>query len=82
LELIDSLKNPYYWMWGVNRWLSVRFNLLSALVIGVTGLVVLLTPGIDASLAGFALTFAYNVTGDVRKQSIHSCFQLLNIMAI
>jgi len=52
-------------MWGVNRWLSVRFNLLSSLIIGITGLVVLLTPGIDASLAGFALAFASNVTNDI-----------------
>lgn len=52
--------------WGVNRWLSVRFNLTSAAVVGITGVVVLLTPGIDAALAGFALAFVSNVTGDVR----------------
>lgn len=53
-------------MWGVNRWLSVRFNLLSSAVVGVTGVVVLLTPAIDASLAGFALAFASTVTNNVR----------------
>lgn len=50
----------------VNRWLSARFNLLSAAVLGVTGFVALLTPSIDASLAGFALAFASSITGDVR----------------
>lgn len=49
----------------VNRWLSVRFNLLSSAVVGVTGVVVLMTPSIDAALAGFALAFASNITNDV-----------------
>ncbi|KAG6899520.1 hypothetical protein C0995_005779, partial [Termitomyces sp. Mi166 len=62
---VDTNANPYYWMWGVNRWLSMRFNLLSCGVIGVTGLVSLLTPGISASLAGFALTFASTITNDL-----------------
>lgn len=50
----------------VNRWLSMRFNLLSSVVVGVTGLIVLVTKRVDASLAGFALAFATNVTNDVR----------------
>ena len=49
----------------MNRWLSVRFNLLSAVVVGVTGLVCLLTPSISASTAGFALAFASTITGDL-----------------
>lgn len=43
----------------------MRFNLTSAAIVGITGVVVLLTPGIDASLAGFALAFVSSVTGDV-----------------
>lgn len=58
--------------WGVNRWLSVRFNLTSAAVVGITGVVVLLTPGIDAALAGFALAFVSNVTGDVRRFDLYN----------
>ena len=49
----------------VNRWLSVRFNLLSAGIIGATGLACLITPGITASLAGFALAFASTITNDL-----------------
>ena len=49
----------------VNRWLSVRFNLLSAVAIGVAGLVCLLTPSISASTAGFALAFASTITNDL-----------------
>ncbi|KAG6854494.1 hypothetical protein C0991_006096 [Blastosporella zonata] len=62
---VDTNANPYYWMWGVNRWLSMRFNLLSCGVIGATGLVCLITPGMSAPLAGFALTFASTITNDL-----------------
>lgn len=51
--------------YSVNRWLSTRFNLLSAIVIGVVGLISVMT-FMDASLAGFALTFASTITNDVR----------------
>ena len=49
----------------VNRWLSVRFNLLSAVIIGVTGLVCFVTPSISASTAGFALAFASTISNDL-----------------
>ncbi|KAF8178248.1 multidrug resistance-associated ABC transporter [Pholiota molesta] len=65
LRCVDTNANPYYWMWGVNRWLSVRFNLLSAGIVGATGLVCLITPSISASMAGFALAFASTITGDL-----------------
>jgi len=48
-----------------NRWLSVRFNLLSSAIVGLTGLAAILTPRIEAALAGFALAFASTVTMDV-----------------
>lgn len=62
IRCVDTNANPYYWMWGVNRWLSTRFNLLSCALIGLTGFVAVLSPSISAALAGFALTFASNVT--------------------
>ncbi|TFK22034.1 multidrug resistance-associated ABC transporter [Coprinopsis marcescibilis] len=65
LRCVDTNTNPYYWMWGVNRWLSIRFNLLSGLVVAGTGLVCLVNPSINASLAGFALAFASTVTHDL-----------------
>ncbi|KAF8888647.1 P-loop containing nucleoside triphosphate hydrolase protein [Infundibulicybe gibba] len=65
LRCVDTNSNPYYWMWGVNRWLSARFRLLSSLTLGATALVALLTPGISASLAGFALAFASTINGDL-----------------
>ena len=66
LSCVDTNTNPYYWLWGVNRWISTRFNLLSSGLIGLTGVVALLNPRVDASLAGFTLAFASSVTNDVR----------------
>ncbi|KAG7448558.1 multidrug resistance-associated ABC transporter [Guyanagaster necrorhizus] len=65
LRCVDTNCNPYYWMWGVNRWLSIRFNLLSCAITGVTAAVTVLTPRIDASLAGFTLAFASSITNDL-----------------
>ena len=50
---------------SVNRWLSTRFDLLSSAVVGITAVVALMNPRIDASLAGFTLAFASTVTNDV-----------------
>lgn len=65
LRCVDTNMNPYFWMWSVNRWLSARFNLLSSVVVGITGVTTMLTPGVDAALAGFALAFASTITGDL-----------------
>ncbi|PPR02009.1 hypothetical protein CVT24_011132 [Panaeolus cyanescens] len=65
LRCVDTNSNPYYWMWGVNRWLSIRFNLLSSGIVGATGVACLITPSISASAAGFALAFASTITNDL-----------------
>ena len=49
----------------MNRWLSVRFNVLSAVIVGMTGLVSVLSSRIDAALAGFMLAFASNISNDI-----------------
>jgi hypothetical protein len=60
----------------VNRWLSSRFNLLSSAIIGVVGLISVLTR-IDASLAGFALAFASTITRDVSNTYSAVLFYIL-----
>lgn len=65
LRCVDMNTNPYYWMWGVNRWLSIRFNLLSAGIVGAIAVVALMSPSTSASFAGFALAFASTVTYDL-----------------
>ncbi|KAL7336764.1 P-loop containing nucleoside triphosphate hydrolase protein [Rhodotorula toruloides] len=56
----------YWYLWGTNRWLSMRFSLLSATVVALTGYV-LISAGdkVDAALAGFTLTFALNISNDI-----------------
>ncbi|KAF9479792.1 multidrug resistance-associated ABC transporter [Pholiota conissans] len=65
LRAVDTNTNPFYWMWGVNRWLNVRFNMLSAFLVGVTGFVCLVSPNVSASLTGFALTFVMTINQDL-----------------
>jgi ABC-type multidrug transport system fused ATPase/permease subunit len=62
LRCVDTNTSPNYWQWAVNRWLSARFDLLSATTVGVTGLIAVSTPTISAALAGFALSFAGGMT--------------------
>ncbi|KAJ7131700.1 multidrug resistance-associated ABC transporter [Mycena crocata] len=65
LAMVDTNSNPYYWMWGCNRWLSIRFNILSTVIMGAIALLAVLNGNISASLAGFALAFANTITGDL-----------------
>jgi hypothetical protein len=57
-------------LYTVNRWLSIRFNLFSAIIVGVAAFGIILTPTIDAALAGFILAFASTVTNDVSVASV------------
>ncbi|KAG8693030.1 hypothetical protein FRC09_010790, partial [Ceratobasidium sp. 395] len=52
LRCVDTNASPYYGMWSVNRWLSVRFNLLSAGVVALTAVVVLVDKNVTAAFAG------------------------------
>lgn len=62
LERCSTNVTFYWYLWSVNRWLSIRFALLSAVVVALTGYVILLAGDkIDAALAGFALTFSLNI---------------------
>ncbi|KAJ3746747.1 multidrug resistance-associated ABC transporter [Lentinula detonsa] len=65
LRCLDTNANPYYWMWGVNRWLSIRFNVLSSCVLGAIACIAVWNPAISASLAGFSIAFANTVTNDL-----------------
>ncbi|KAJ7104459.1 multidrug resistance-associated ABC transporter [Mycena belliarum] len=65
LRCVDTNSNPYYWLWGVNRWLSIRFNILSSVIMGAIALMAVLNGSISASLAGFALAFANTITNDL-----------------
>ena len=54
-----------------NRWLSFRLDLMSSLVVGITGLCILLTyDKLNPALAGLAYTFAIQV----RNTLFFGCF--------
>ncbi|OCF33530.1 ATP-binding cassette transporter [Kwoniella heveanensis BCC8398] len=65
MRLADTNLLAFAWSWTVNRWLSARFNLLSAVMVGLTAVAVLIAPGVDAAMAGFALSFAGTICHDL-----------------
>ncbi|TFK73539.1 hypothetical protein BDN72DRAFT_893945 [Pluteus cervinus] len=50
LRCVGTNSNPHYWMWGV---------------LGATAVVSLMTPSINATLAGFSLAFTSTLTNDL-----------------
>jgi hypothetical protein len=49
----------------VNRWMSVRFQILSTLMIGITTVVIIRDTTIDASYAGLAMSFIGGITLEI-----------------
>lgn len=62
MRLADTNILAFYWSWTVNRWLSARFNILSSIIVGIVAVVILITPSVSASMAGFALAFAGTIS--------------------
>ncbi|GAA6061872.1 hypothetical protein JCM10212_000513 [Sporobolomyces blumeae] len=66
LEKASTNVTFYWYLWGTNRWLSVRFSLLSSVVVALTAYVLVAADGkIDAATAGFCLTFALGISNDI-----------------
>ncbi|KAK4686614.1 hypothetical protein P7C73_g3512, partial [Tremellales sp. Uapishka_1] len=65
MKCSDTNLLAYVWSWTVNRWLSARYNLLSAVTIGVTAVAILIAPGVTAAKAGFALSFAGTISNNI-----------------
>ncbi|KAJ2556247.1 Transporter of the ATP-binding cassette (ABC) [Coemansia sp. RSA 1933] len=60
---VDENIQSFIYMWGANRWLSIRVDLVGALVSFMAGLLALTATGrMDAGLAGLSLTYALNFT--------------------
>jgi ABC-type multidrug transport system fused ATPase/permease subunit len=78
LERCSTNVTFYWYLWSVNRWLSIRFALLSAVVAALTGYVILLAGDkIDAALAGFALTFSLNIANGSSPVSLYHSQMLI-----
>lgn len=65
LRLIDKTNRPFYMMWLANRWLSLRVDIFASLISFTVAIFLLFTPGIDAGLAGFALSYSIMLVDSV-----------------
>ncbi|CAF9906103.1 MAG: hypothetical protein HETSPECPRED_006056 [Heterodermia speciosa] len=55
---IDDHARAFWFLWLCNRWLMINLNIIGAFFAIFVAAIIVLQPGIDASLAGFALSFA------------------------
>lgn len=57
-DKIDDYAKVYWYLWLFNRWMAFRLNIVGAAFAVLISAVIVSSKGIDASLAGFALSFA------------------------
>lgn len=57
---LDDYSTTYWHLWAFNRWMGLRMALVGSLFSTIVAAIILLIPTVDASLAGFALSFALN----------------------
>lgn len=55
---LDLWNSAGVYMWNMNRWLGFRMALLGAAFTTTIGVVVIVSPQVDASMAGFTISFA------------------------
>jgi len=55
---IDDHSTTFWHLWLCNRWMGWRMSLVGSFFATVVAVMIILLPGIDAALAGFALSFA------------------------
>ncbi|KAK7042717.1 ATP-dependent bile acid permease [Favolaschia claudopus] len=65
LRAVDTNCNPAYWVWGVNRWLSIRMACMSSITTAFLALLAVYNRNIPAALAGVALAFSNTITNDL-----------------
>ncbi|KAK2809202.1 hypothetical protein FQN50_004038 [Emmonsiellopsis sp. PD_5] len=62
---IDRHAQAYWHLWLFNRWLGFRMTVVGAVFASITAALVMSIKRIDASLAGFALSFALQYTAAI-----------------
>lgn len=55
---IDDHARAFWYLWLCNRWLMINLNIIGGFFATFVAAIIVLQAGIDASLAGFALSFA------------------------
>ncbi|KAL8932417.1 MAG: hypothetical protein Q9211_006325 [Gyalolechia sp. 1 TL-2023] len=64
-DMIDAYARATWYIWLFNRWLAFRLNIIGAFFAILVAVVIVSTKDIDASLAGFALSFALQYSGAI-----------------
>ncbi|ETN38505.1 uncharacterized protein HMPREF1541_06540 [Cyphellophora europaea CBS 101466] len=59
---IDTHCRAYWHLWLFNRWMGFRLNMVGAVFAAIVAALIVSIRGIDASLAGFALSFALSLS--------------------
>lgn len=62
---IDKHCRAYWHLWLFNRWMGWRLNMVGTIFAAITAALIVSTTSIDASLAGFALSFALSLSDGV-----------------
>ena len=66
LHKVNTHSRPFIYLWGANRWLAFRVDVVGALVSFFAGMFVVLSVGtIDPGAAGLAMTYAVTFTENV-----------------
>ncbi|KAL8950107.1 MAG: hypothetical protein Q9222_003834 [Ikaeria aurantiellina] len=64
-EKIDAHARTFWHIWLFNRWMAFRLNVIGAFFAILVAAVIVSSDNIDASLAGFALSFALQYSGAI-----------------
>ncbi|KAM5355421.1 hypothetical protein ACJ41O_002067 [Fusarium nematophilum] len=67
------------YMWLVNRWMGLRMAFVGTLFSTVVGIVVIMSPSMDAALAGFTLSFALDFAESILWTIRHYAGMELNM---
>jgi len=62
---IDDWSTATWHLWLFNRWMGWRMGLVGSLFSSIVAILILVTPSIDAALAGFAFAFALEFSNSV-----------------
>lgn len=62
---LDSWDMITSYMWLVNRWMGFRMALVGTVFSTIVGIIVIVSPSMDAALAGFTLSFALDFAENI-----------------
>ncbi|KAL2675266.1 hypothetical protein Neosp_011449 [[Neocosmospora] mangrovei] len=67
------------YMWLVNRWMGIRMAFVGTMFSTVVGIIVIMSPSMDAALAGFTLSFALDFAESILWTIRHYAGMELNM---